>query len=991
MNNGEFRASGRGDCPPAVILDQFASAHLTAEENQKIEAHVLTCLECSAKLAGNDDDEELTRLLRTPTKAPLLSLQEADRILENIKRLSNAGSTGRRAGRRFRLTKRELGKGGMGVVHEGVDTDLGRAIAVKRLKDEWAADGRNIKQFEHEARVTARLEHPGIVPVYGRGKDPSGRPFYAMRMVEGVRLTTAVSRLHEARRTGANGLDSTSELRRLLARFVTVCNTVAYAHTRGFVHLDIKPSNILLGPFGETFTMDWGLAMKLDRPVNRPSGTVPYMSPEQVERRFDQVGPASDVYALGGTLFTIVSGRKPPADAANVGLGDSTGIPRPLYAICRKAMDRQPERRYASPLALADEVERWLADEPTSVLPYSWTERLARWLRRHRSATTAAMLVLATIAVAATVTTAVVSLSREAERHAMASAESRADLALQAVQKFREAIRDNLDLRNRPDLGGLRKALLAEPLKFFQQLRDELEASRDNSPAMMLKLGRANVDLAALFDEIDSKPKAILAFEQGVATLVPLADSTQSPGVREIPEARFYIAEALGRLGLLQCEVGKLDEARHSLRKALDYCNRLTAVDSSARVPILHARTLHRLARIEAPESPDLAVTLLEQAVSLLQPLAEGSLIVPVEPDLLALINSTLGTVLKNQRRLPEAAARFQEAISALESLVRSSPGQPTYRINLASASFNLANLQLMQVDGPRNYWQNFERARDLLEGLVREFPSATSYSASLALAYGTLGILHREASRFGEAQRSLDRAREIGERLARDNPTVLKYRADLAKTYANLSNLESLAGRPGKAVDLLRPACDSLRQVFRARESDPSARDALATVCGDLARGLFDLGRYTDALAAYRECSDLELELVRKRNSRFPASRLLLETGLLGMARCYRQLRRISEAVEAAEHLSSVWEGNPVEPFETARELTLCSMKAQDRPAAELYADRAIDLLRKAVETRGDYRNRVRTDPEFNPLRSRPSFHDLLADAAFPIDPFAR
>jgi len=987
VNKRDFDTNGRGDCPPAVILDHFVSATLSAEENQRIEQHVLGCSECSAKLAGDDGDGELTKLLRTPTEAPLLSLQDADHILENIKRLSKAGSAGRRADRRFRFKERELGKGGMGVVHEAVDTELGRTIAVKRLKDEWAADRRNIKQFEYEARVTALLEHPGIVPVYGRGKDPSGRPFYAMRMVEGEPLTTAVNRLHHARRTNANAHDSTSELRRLLARFVTVCNTVAYAHKRGFVHLDIKPSNILLGPFGETFTMDWGLAMKVDRPVRRPSGTAPYMSPEQVERRFDQVGPASDVYALGATLFTIVSGRKPSPDAGTVGPGNSTGIPKPLYAICRKAMDRQPEQRYESPLALADDVERWLADEPTSALPHSWTDRMARWQRRHRSATMAAMLILATITVAATVATFVVSRAREAEHVALARSESRGDLALEAVQKFREAIRDNLDVRNRPELGALRKKLLAEPLDVFKRLRDELQGSRDTSHAMTLKLGKANLELATLSDEIGSKLDAIVAYEQAIATLEPLADSRPAPGDKGIQQIRGMIAEALGRLGLLQRDVGKMVEARQSLKKALGYFSRPTPDDSDPRIPILHARLLNMLGNIESPESPELAESLMEQAVALLRPLADDSLVVSVDPDLLARISMNRGTVLKALQRGPEAAERFHEAISALESLVRAAPGNPSYRSNLATALYNFANLQMANHDGTK-FWQNYERARDLWEGLVREFPSATSYSALLATAYGNLGVLHRMAGQLEEARASLDRAREIGEGLVRDNPTVLKYRSDLGKTYVNLSDLESQAGRPGKAVDLLGPACDSLRQVFRAREGDPLAREALATACVGLAGSLVDLGRYTEALAAYHECAALELELVRKKDPRFAPNYALLESGLLGLARCYRQLGRVSEATE---QLSRLWDGDPRDPVAISRELMLCSVNTKDRLAAEHYTDRAIDLLRKAVATRSSGLKSLRTDPAFNRVRSRPDFRDLLADADFPADPFAR
>ncbi len=990
VNNGDFHTNGRGDCPPAVILDHFVSAALSDEENERIEQHILECSVCAARLAADDGDDELSRLLRTQTEAPLLSLQVADHIYQNVKRLSKAGSAGRRADRRFWFTERELGKGGMGVVHEGVDTELGRTIAMKRLNDEWAADRRNIKQFEHEARVTALLEHPGIVPVYGRGKDPSGRAFYAMRKVEGERLTTAVNRLHEARRTNANGHDSTSELRRLLARFVTVCNTVAYAHTRRFVHLDIKPSNILLGPYGETFTMDWGLAMTLDRPVRRSSGTVPYMSPEQVERRFDQIGPASDVYALGGTLFTIVSARKPPEDAATVGLGDSTGIPKPLYAICQKAMDRQPEQRYESPLALAEDVERWLADEPTSVLPISWTERVSRWQRRHRTATMAGMLILATITVAATLATIVINRARESEHRALARAESRDDLALEALQRFREVVWGNLDLRNRPDLGDLRKKLLAEPIRFFEQLRDELQQSRDTSPAMTLKLGRANLELATLSNEIGSKSDAIVAYQQVIATLGPLADSRRAPGDREIQQARAVIAEALGGLGLLQRDVGESVKARQSLKKALGYCSRLTPDDSGPRIPILHSRLLNMLGNIESPESPELAVSLMEQAIELLRPLADDSMVVPADPDLLARISMNLGTVLTALRRRPEAAERFQAAISVLESLMRASPGNPVYRGNLASALFNFANFQLVTPHGT-NYLQNLERARDLWEGLVREFPSATSYSALLASAYGNLGVLHRYAGRLDEARASLNRTREICEGLVRDNPTDHKFRTDLGKTYINLSELESQAGRPARAVDMLGPACKSLRQVFHAREGDRKAREALATACVGLADSLLDLGRYTEALAAYHECVNLELDLLRKKDSRFPPDYTRLQTGFLGLARCYRQLGRVSEAVEAAGQLSSPWPNKTLEPVAIARELTFGSVNTKDRAAAERYANRAVDFLRNAIAARHPGLKSLPTDPAFDRLRSRPDFRDALADAAFPDDPFAR
>ena len=135
---------------------------------------------------------------------------------------------------------------------------------------------------------------------------------------------------------------------------------------------------------------------------------------------------------------------------------------------------------------------------------------------------------------------------------------------------------------------------------------------------MTLKLGKANLDLALLLDEIGSKPDAILAYEQAIATLEPLANTPQATGDKEIQQARLVIAEALGRLGLLQRDVGKAVQARQSLEKALVFCRRLNRDDSDPRIAILHARTLNSLGRIETPESPALAVSLIKQAIALL-------------------------------------------------------------------------------------------------------------------------------------------------------------------------------------------------------------------------------------------------------------------------------------------------------------------------------------------------------------------------------------
>ena len=242
------------------------------------------------------------------------------------------------------------------------------------------------------------------MPVYGLGHYDDGRPFYAMRFIKGDSLKEAIERFHRPTAPVATPGERTLELQKLLRRFLDVCNAVAYAHSRGVLHRDIKPGNIMLGQYGETLVVDWGLAKVVGthgagrrRRRSRPPsasgssetlpgsaiGTPAYMSPEQAAGRLDQLGPASDVYSLGATLYSLLTG-KAPIDGADVQdilrhvrRGDfprprqvDPDIPRGLEAICLKAMAVESADRYSSPRALADDIERWLADEPVA----AWRE-----------------------------------------------------------------------------------------------------------------------------------------------------------------------------------------------------------------------------------------------------------------------------------------------------------------------------------------------------------------------------------------------------------------------------------------------------------------------------------------------------------------------------------------------------------------------------------------------------------------------------------------
>ncbi len=316
---------------------------------------------------------------------------------------------------------RPYARGGLGEVFVAYDEELRREVALKQIQERFADDAPARARFLLEAEVTGGLEHPGIVPVYGLASYPDGRPFYAMRLIRGDTLQEAIGRFHSG--TPAGG--PTPGLRPLLRRFVDVCNAVAYAHSRGILHRDLKPSNIVLGPFGETLVVDWGLAKALGRPAGEagsaerplnpavPGGSTPtqmgsaigtpaFMSPEQADGRLDEMGPASDVYSLGATLYCLLTGQAPfpgrdvLAILQRVRRGEfppprqvRRTVPPALEAVCLKAMALRPVDRYGSARALADDVERWLADEPPAAYAEPWLSRAGRWARRHKPLTAA--------------------------------------------------------------------------------------------------------------------------------------------------------------------------------------------------------------------------------------------------------------------------------------------------------------------------------------------------------------------------------------------------------------------------------------------------------------------------------------------------------------------------------------------------------------------------------------------------------------------------
>jgi serine/threonine-protein kinase len=493
---------------------------LTPEQRQLLDRAA------SEHLSPRNDDEAARPILvdLPPTVADVFQepiISDPGESLFDFHAAPGASRDGSAAERMRYRVLRLLARGGLGMVSVARDGELGREVALKELDTNGAGNEVSRRRFVREATITGGLEHPGIVPVYGLGRYADGRPYYAMRLIRGESLQEAIDKLHLGKE------DYT--LRELLTRFVAVCNTVAYAHSRGVIHRDLKPANVMLGPYGETLVVDWGLAKVIGRPASASDdetvsetpmragrdhgatrdgsalGTPAYMSPEQAAGRLGEQSTATDVYGLGATLYSMLTGQAPVVKSEagevldRVRAGDwppprqvKAGVPRPLDAICRKALALKPADRYPSAMALATDVEHWLAGEPVAAYRDPISVRLGRWRRRHRTAVAAVAVLLGTAAVGLIAGLAVVERekerTRELERQIVpvlhlleAGSRERGGDPERAVRSYRDAVAllEQLASENpTPENRYLLASALRDLANFYHDRHDEPDARR---------------------------------------------------------------------------------------------------------------------------------------------------------------------------------------------------------------------------------------------------------------------------------------------------------------------------------------------------------------------------------------------------------------------------------------------------------------------------------------------------------------------------------
>jgi serine/threonine-protein kinase len=949
-------------------------------------------------------------------------------------------------GQRFRVL-RPHARGGLGAVFVALDGELNREVALKQIHDEHADDPISRQRFLVEAEVTGGLEHPGIVPVYGLGTYADGRPYYAMRFIRGDSLKETIQRFHDDPALKAEPGRRSLELRKLLRRFIDVCNAIDYAHSRGVLHRDIKPSNIIVGKHGETLVVDWGLAKATGRAEPGveertlvPSlssgsaetlpgsalGTPSYMSPEQARGDLEHLGPRSDVYSLGATLYCILTGR-PPLEGDDLGellrRSQRGEFPRPrqhdatidpaLEAVCLNAMALSPHDRYATPRLLVEDIERWMADEPVSAWHEPWTRRLLRWLTRHRTGVTAAgaaMLVAlaGTGAVLAVQTQANQELKQSNTKLEIANREvtrangelaasnererARFALAQEAIRTFHSGVSEDILLKQE-EFKALRTKLLRGAREFYRKLEGLLQRHADRDSR--LALGRAYFEVGELTRDLDSVDEARTVHERAADLFEAL--SREDPAD---PEPRHSLARSLQTLSLILGNIGRANDAGAMLKRSREIYRALAAAAPTdlrlqgewARGEMLYSMSLKRNRRFdEAKEVIQHARAILEAAVAA----DPGSRDLDLQ---LLEVYGAQALVLGDSGQRDEAVAAYTKACNVAEALFRAKPEDSWTSHELVRTEGNMA-VSLYAIGRYAEALAAVDRAREVLKAAGKAHPTLIMFRADSAwietLAAYALDMLGRDK----EALAALERARAAREVLIKANPGIMRNHEELIEVHRLTAAISNRAGRMPEALASFERARGIAATLVDSQPENREYRLTLAEICGSLGDLQSKMGKRADAFVRFDEAHSAYRKLVEADPSASSLQSQLART-LLQLGIAAQKLNRPADAVSHFRQSIKVMRGlkgpSSTDIYDIACLHSLLAGVARD-PRSGLtpeggraaMAD-AMATLHEAVAAGWHNPASLRDDPDLAPVRSRPDFQLLIMDLEFPPQPFA-
>jgi eukaryotic-like serine/threonine-protein kinase len=770
----------------------------------------------------------------------------------------------------YQLTER-IGAGGMGVVYRAWQEGVDREIAVKILRTDRLADLTTdhrqvlIDRFGNEARATARIDHPQIVTVYDVGEE-DGVPYYTMQYVAGRSLGDALQELPVPEREAARIIQ-------------IVATAVQAAHDHGVLHRDLKPHNVIIEESSHApFVADFGLAKLLEDNASQTVtgeilGTPQYMSPEQAQDS-GSVTTRSDVYALGATLYYLLTGQPPftgrnhleilkqvldkdPASPRQL----NPAIDADLEVICLKCLEKDPEQRYSSARALADDLWCWLNGDPIAARPPGRWERVRRWRRKNPLSSSLAALaalsvVFGFVALGAGYAQATAALedakvarddaevARDDAEVARDDAESKYQHAHGTVNEFFAMASENVVL-NQPRLQPLRRELLRRARMHY----DEFLRTRKDDPALNAELALTHFRVGDITEELDSSDQALASYEQAVAMQRRL--HREQPGDADITRD---LSASLNAMGACLTRLDRADEALTALHEA---------------------RTL-RQSLVDANENNVEYRRLLASTVM------------------------NIGSLHRSESQFDEARRHYDESIDMRSELLNATQPEPRkVARDQGMAYFNLGNLECDQVflattvDNAgmlASAAGHLEQAFGHLTRVAQQAPDDFEVREKAVLCSLVLGEVRIKQQNFVSAEAAYATAVELMRDLAAENPRVPQYQVELARDLQMMGQCMTLQGDWERALGLYLECCERLRAVLEGDNSTPQATSDLVQALHGLA--LVHLQREERPLAL--ETAQEALEYAGQLTAQDPANGWY--------AQQLRDVRKFIDVVEATD-----------------------------------------------------------------------------------------
>jgi serine/threonine protein kinase len=924
----------------------------------------------------------------------------------------------------YRITA-EIARGGMGRVYAGHDLTLDREVAIKTLLRSENGD-----RFVTEAKITARLPHPGIPPVHALGTLADGTPYLAMKLIRGRTLAALLKERWSP-------LD---ELPRFVQIFEQIAQAVGFAHAQGIIHRDLKPVNVMVGALGEVQVMDWGLARDVasrerERPEQRPEedsvtqtaagavlGTPAYMAPEQA--RGEVVDARADVFALGATLAAILTGQ--PAfvgaskrelidRAARADLADvqarltSSGADGELIALALSCLSPSVAQRPVDGRAVAALVAAYRASVEARLKQVD-TERAEALVReaeqrkRQRTVQAAAGVIAVVLLAGMSVSLWQMFRAQGAEGQANQNAQkardeaTAKDLALKAEQQARAD-----ETKARQQAFDALRSMTAEVVE--RKFTQGTVLTEDDRAFLRGVIAQFDAFAAIKGDDVESRvvraqgrfrvgnmrrklgelQEAKKDYDQALRIWKRLAaDFPSQPGFRH-EQARSHVNR-----GLLLSATGRLQEAEKDYDQALSILKQLPADFPSApefRLDLAKSHVnrgllLSATGRLQEAEKD------YDRALSLQKQMAADF---PSRPEFrqeLASSHNNRGILLHTMGRLKEAEKDWNEALRIYKQLAADFSSRPEFRHELASYHNNRGIL-LHNTGRLKEAEKDWNEALSIWKRLAADFPARPEFHRGLAISHNSRGILLRDTGRLKEAEKDHDQALSISKQLASDFPTRPEFRQELASSHNNRGNLLRATGRlkePEKDYD---QALSIRKQLAAGFPNQPELGNDLAGTCVNLAILHMQQGNWTAAKRLLLEGRPHHLAAL-KANPRHLEYRHFYRNHLRVLTTVHAGLVEQEHAVRTAETCRDLGWNAPADAYEAACFMSLCVPivanhgkldEKQRKEAVQFYGDAAMKLLRDAVSKGYKDVSRMKQDNALAPLRQRADFQKLVAE----------